>query len=195
MATVTNIVDGDTIDVNLDGQIVRVRYIGIDTPEYNEQCGSEATQANASLVAGRTVRMVKDVSETDRYGRLLRYVYVGNLFINAELVRQGLAIPVRYPPDTSQATYLESLTAASPVCQPIAPLPQPTPIPPTAVPAPLPTSIPPQQNCDPSYPTVCIPSPPPDLDCGDIPFRRFQVLQPDPHGFDRDKDGIGCESS
>jgi len=49
-------------------------------------------------------------------------------------------------------------------------------------------------KCDPSYPTVCIPPPPPDLDCGDIPHRRFKVLQPDPHRFDRDRDGIGCES-
>ena len=49
-------------------------------------------------------------------------------------------------------------------------------------------------NCEPSYPGVCIPPPPPDLDCGDISYRRFQVLPPDPHNFDRDGDGIGCES-
>jgi len=51
-----------------------------------------------------------------------------------------------------------------------------------------------QSDCDPSYPDFCIPSPPPDLDCGDIPYKRFTVLQPDPHRFDGDKDGIGCES-
>lgn len=49
-------------------------------------------------------------------------------------------------------------------------------------------------DCDPSYPTVCIPPYPPDLNCGDIPHRRFKVLPPDPHGFDGDNDGIGCES-
>lgn len=49
-------------------------------------------------------------------------------------------------------------------------------------------------NCDPSYPTVCIPPPPPDLDCNDIPYRNFKVYPPDPHNFDRDLDGIGCES-
>jgi hypothetical protein len=49
-------------------------------------------------------------------------------------------------------------------------------------------------NCDPSYPTVCIPPPPPDLDCKDIPYRRFQVIPPDPHRFDGDHDGVGCES-
>ncbi len=50
-----------------------------------------------------------------------------------------------------------------------------------------------QQDCDASYPTVCILPPPPDLDCGDIPHRRFEVRQPDPHRFDGDFDGIGCE--
>ena len=49
-------------------------------------------------------------------------------------------------------------------------------------------------NCDPSYPTVCIPPPPPDLDCADIPYRHFEVLPPDPHGFDGDHDGVGCET-
>ncbi|MBM7845375.1 excalibur calcium-binding domain-containing protein [Herpetosiphon giganteus] len=85
------------------------------------------------------------------------------------------------------------------VTQPTAiPMPQPTGIPlptatalPTATPTLTSTSVP---RCDPSYPDVCIAPPPPDLDCGDIPYRRFRVLAPDPHRFDRDKDGIGCES-
>ena len=49
-------------------------------------------------------------------------------------------------------------------------------------------------SCDPSYPDVCIPVYPPDLDCGEISYKNFKVLQPDPHGFDGDQDGIGCES-
>jgi len=49
-------------------------------------------------------------------------------------------------------------------------------------------------NCDPAYPTVCIPPPPPDLDCPElVPLVNFQVLPPDPHRLDADKDGIGCE--
>ena len=48
-------------------------------------------------------------------------------------------------------------------------------------------------GCSPAYPNVCIPPPPPDLDCGDVPYRRFSVLAPDPHHFDGDHDGIGCE--
>jgi hypothetical protein len=64
---------------------------------------------------------------------------------------------------------------------------------PTATPV-LATPTPPVGNCDPSYPTVCIPPPPPDLDCGDITYRNFTVLPPDPHRFDGDHDGIGCET-
>ena len=71
--------------------------------------------------------------------------------------------------------------------------PTPTAIPPTPTPAPAATPAPPS-NCHSSYPTVCIPPPPPDLNCGDISLRRFQVVGSDPHGFDRDNDGIGCES-
>ena len=48
-------------------------------------------------------------------------------------------------------------------------------------------------TCDASYPDVCIPPAPPDLDCGDVSYRRFTVLPPDPHGFDGDQNGVGCE--
>ncbi|HLF77754.1 MAG TPA: hypothetical protein VJB57_09725 [Dehalococcoidia bacterium] len=63
-------------------------------------------------------------------------------------------------------------------------------------PVPTNTSAPPpaQGSCDPSYPDVCIPAAPPDLNCKDVPFKRFRVLPPDPHRFDADHDGIGCES-
>lgn len=78
LATVVNIVDGDTIDVLMnDGTTYRVRYIGINTPESNETCGNDATAANDALVDGQVVAMQRDVSETDQFGRLLRYVYVG----------------------------------------------------------------------------------------------------------------------
>lgn len=95
------VVDGDTIDVVIDGESYRVRYIGVNTPELNEPCYDDATNVNISLVGGETVRLVKDVSETDQYGRLLRYVYVGDLFVNAELVAGGWAEAVRYDPDTA----------------------------------------------------------------------------------------------
>lgn len=126
---VTGITDGDTFKVQINGQVYPVRLIGINTPEYDQLCGTEATQALANLIAGAQVRLVKDVSNTDRYDRLLRYVYVGDLFVNAEMVRQGYAEAIRYPPDTAQASYLESAAAGAPVLscgQLAAPAPEPT---------------------------------------------------------------------
>lgn len=104
-ATVTRVIDGDTIEVAISGKTYTVRYIGIDTPETVhpdkpvQEYGIEASNKNKELVSGKTVSLEKDVSETDKYGRLLRYVYVGNLFINAELVRLGYAQVSTYPPD------------------------------------------------------------------------------------------------
>lgn len=104
-AQVINVVDGDTIDVLIEGVEYRVRYILVDTPETKDPgepvqpFGPEAYEANRQLVEGRTVRLEKDVSETDRYGRLLRYVYVGELMVNEELLRLGLARVATFPPD------------------------------------------------------------------------------------------------
>ena len=114
---VTRVIDGDTIEVDIDGTIYKVRYIGIDAPELDdkrpEYCtlAQEATRYNRQLVAGKTVRLEKDISETDKYERLLRYVYVGNTFVNAELVRQGLAWAKVYEPDTKYQDYLEEAEA------------------------------------------------------------------------------------
>jgi micrococcal nuclease len=105
---VVAVIDGDTIDVMLNGQRVRVRYIGVNTPERNEACYSQATAANAALVQGKTVTLVKDRSETDSFGRLLRYIYVGDVFVNAQLVAQGYAEAVLYQPD--DAHYNEFLS-------------------------------------------------------------------------------------
>lgn len=110
-AVVTAVIDGDTIEVSMGGSSWRVRYIGMDTPEVGQACGSEATQANAALVSGQTVRMVKDKSDTDRYGRLLRYVYVGDTFVNGSLVSGGWAVPKDYPPDTAMSATLHSLVS------------------------------------------------------------------------------------
>jgi len=100
-ATVVSVIDGDTIDVMLDGQRQRVRYIGINTPERDEPCYADATRANESLVDGRTITMVIDTTNTDRFDRLLRYIYVGDTFVNAELIRQGYAEAVSFPPNVA----------------------------------------------------------------------------------------------
>jgi hypothetical protein len=111
---------------------------------------------------GKSVTLIKGVSETDKYGRLLRYIIVDNIYVNYELVLQGFATAVTYPPDISCATTFQTAQrqASSAVVGPWAM--------PTQVP--LPTQVPVSDNggggggnCSPSYPGVCIPHPPPDL--------------------------------
>lgn len=108
-ARVTDVIDGDTIDVEMNGVGYRVRYVGVNTPERDEVCYGEATGANAGMVAGRTVTMVADQSNTDRYGRLLRYIYADGVFVNAQLVIEGWAEAVEYRPDTAQTAYFRQL--------------------------------------------------------------------------------------
>lgn len=113
MAAVLRVIDGDTIDVLLNGIEYRVRYVGVNTPERDELCYADATAANAALVQGQTVRLMKDRSETDIYGRLLRYIYVGDVFVNARLVEQGYAEVVSYPPDNANFEYFRTLEDAA----------------------------------------------------------------------------------
>lgn len=104
-AAVTRVVDGDTIRVQIDSDEYRVRYIGIDTPETVDPrrpvgCfGKEASERNRQLVEGKTVGLEKDVSETDSFDRLLRYVWIEDRMVNATLVEEGYALASTYPPD------------------------------------------------------------------------------------------------
>lgn len=101
-AKVVRVIDGDTI--SLEGHKT-VRYIGIDTPETVHpskpiMCyGKEASDKNRELVEGKEIKLEKDVSETDKYGRLLRYVWLGDMLVNEYLVREGFAQSSSYPPD------------------------------------------------------------------------------------------------
>lgn len=103
---VLKVIDGDTIEVEKLG---KVRYIGIDTPETKhpsrgpEPYGREACEANKRLVEHKTVRLELDVEERDKYGRILAYVYVGDLFVNAWLVENGYAQVSTYPPNVKYA--------------------------------------------------------------------------------------------
>ena len=111
-ARVQRVIDGDTILVQIGQRYdQKVRYIGIDAPEMDpvQPFGPEAAQANRDLVYPKPyqyVRLEKDVTDRDRYGRLLRYVFVEangtDLFVNAELVRQGLAKSAPYRPDIAR---------------------------------------------------------------------------------------------
>lgn len=109
-AVVDWVIDGDTVDVIMDGEEYRVRYIGMDTPERGDAFYDEAKQANMDLVKGETIIMVKDVSETDRHGRLLRYIYLEDgTFVNGALVAEGFARVSTFPPDVAESDYLKSL--------------------------------------------------------------------------------------
>lgn len=282
-AIVTQLIDGNTLVLQLDGSEQSVSLLLIDASGAGlDQCFSEAATAFVAAVAppGSTIEVEQDVSDADRFGRLLRYVYLADgSMLNQKLVRGGFARVAPKPPDqkyiellreaeaearrdgvglwsacttptpapavappppTTTATPAAAVVAAVvatqsptsvPTAAPITPTSTPlataTPAAPTATAEPTatvaptataeptaaptataeptapadPTAAPtptatadPRTGCDPSYPTVCIPPAPPDLDCGDIPFRQFTVLPPDPHRFDGDKDGVGCES-
>ena len=318
VVTVALITDGDTLDVRLaDGSVEPLRLIGVNSPDSNECWVEKAGYALASLVpVGSDLGMTVDVSERDDFDRLLRYLWVGGMSVNEEMVRRGAAIARRYPPDTAMAQRFETAQIqakdqrlglwAPDACGPAADatlvitdiefdapgddnvnlndewirirnagdnlvdltgwgirdesasnryefpngftlargesvtvrsgcgddfgttlfwcsvgsavwnndgdtgfLTDPngnvhhdlgyqgtttTTSSTTTTEAPTTTAGDGGGNCDPSYPDVCIPPPPPDLNCGDISHRRFTVVGSDPHGFDGDNDGIGCES-
>lgn len=121
---VRRVIDGDTIAL-ADGRVVR--YIGIDTPELRrrvggrwvsdpEPFGRDAAEANARLVRGKAVRLEYDVQRYDAYHRILAYVYVstdgeGEVMVNAELLRQGMAQPLTIPPDVRYAERFRAIAA------------------------------------------------------------------------------------
>ena len=116
-ATVTRVVDGDTVHARVGGRDETVRYIGMDTPETVKpgvpvQCfGKAASAANRRLVDGQRVRLRLDAEPRDRYGRLLAYVYRrrDGLFVNAALVRDGFATTLTIAPNISHARDLRAL--------------------------------------------------------------------------------------
>jgi micrococcal nuclease len=118
-ATVTRVVDGDTVEVSLGGESEDVRYIGVDTPEtvapgQPVECfGKPASHFNEHLVEGERVRLAFDDERRDRYGRLLAYVYLGPVFVNAELVRRGYARTLTIAPNTDRAGLLARLEHAA----------------------------------------------------------------------------------
>lgn len=188
-AVVTKVIDGDTIQIE-GGKAVR--YIGIDAAETSgsqkgSRCfASEAALKNRELVEGKSVRLEKDVSETDRYGRFLRYVYVGDILINDYLIRQGYAYAVAYPPDIKrQKDFVEAQREAREnarglwrVCKDVSA-----------------ATASGQQEVKETTTTG-------DLDCKDFPTQEqaqaFFISQggpsKDPHRLDQDHDGVACES-
>lgn len=192
--TVRKVIDGDTI-VLTDGRTLR--YIGIDAPETGggrtavECFSAESTARNRQLVEGKRVRLERDVSETDRYDRILRYVYLGDVFVNEVLVRDGYATAYAYPPDVKyQETFRAAETAARSTGRGLwgtACANQPS------------TKGKIRNSSQPSSPISPLEG---DRDCGDFRTRAeaqaFYTQQggpvADPHKLDQDGDGIACES-
>jgi micrococcal nuclease len=195
--TVTSVVDGDTLAVRLDnGRRERVRLIGIDTPERGACLAAQATAQASRLANRRRVVLRGDATQDtrDRYGRLLAYAWVRGRDLGYQQIAAGVAQVYVYDrPFQRLSAYrrAEQLGRGRPQnvwrgCTPTA-----APLPPPSTPPP--PASPPAGNCDASYPTVCIPPPPPDLDCADVPHTGFAVRGADPHRFDGDGDRLGCE--
>lgn len=199
---VRSITDGDTLVLS-DGR--RLRLAQVDAPETNECFGSESTKALSALAAGKTVTLRRPPTgpATDRYGRTLADVYVGGASVNEALVRNGdaewyesfahedanLAERLRNAENEAKEARRGLWSAcAAPAAATASSATEPSTT--TAKPAAASGS-----NCDPAYPDDCIPPPPPDLNCAHIGRKvRVDHRYGDPHGFDRDKDGWGCES-
>ena len=174
---VSRVIDGDTIELG-NGQTVRL--VGIDTPERGE-CGfDQATTNLVNLVEGKNVRLTRSDENTDRYGRLLRYVDIGDMDAGLRLIKNGHAI-ARYDSRDGYGFHpREPRYIAADNANPQK----------KCAPKPKPQS--PAGNCEPGY-TPCVPPYPPDVNCADVngPIR---VTGSDPHGLDADGDGVACES-
>ncbi|MDZ7950581.1 thermonuclease family protein [Nostoc sp. DedQUE09] len=200
-ATVVSVGDGDTIRVRTGNKTVTVRLACIDAPEMKQNPWGQQSSARLKqlLPVGQAITL-RPV-ETDKYKRLVAEVFVENRSVNVSMVQEGQAVVYRQylkgcreskdsllqGENTAKQQRLAFWSQANPV--------MPWDFRHKAAQRATSQPIQPQQqnNCDPAYPDFCIPKNSPDLDCPDVTQRGFRVLQPDPHRFDRDGDGIGCE--
>ncbi|WP_267241514.1 thermonuclease family protein [Streptomyces sp. PR69] len=210
-----------TGDILPEDETSRVRLASIDAPEKDACFGDEATDRIAELLpVGETVRIEQDIELKDPYDRYVLYVWnEQDEFVNESLVRSGHAEAVRYPPNDKHWVKISDagdaaraaeagLWSACPAAPPKPP-PEPAPVPeppPPPEPAPVPEPPPPPEPApvpepEPEPPATSNPGglppgppPGPDLDCADLPGPVW-VGSNDPHGLDRDNDGIGCEAN
>jgi len=190
--TVSEIIDGDTIYADHH----KIRLSLTNTPEKGELGFQEATLFTAMhCPVGSTILVDQDdLQPVDVYGRILGKVYCEGGVINEILLSNGHANILTQYCDTSE--FSGDNWAQSYGCKEEKSVAKISVDTPKDIVIDDPKEIPKEtgENCDSSYPDFCIPSPPPDLDCKDIPQKRFTILQPDPHRFDGDKDGVGCET-
>lgn len=198
---VVSVGDGDTLRVrNQQGQPITIRLGCVDAPELKQNLWGQQskTRLQQLLPVGQLVQ-VRQI-ERDKYKRQVAEIFVNNRSINLTMVQEGQAVVYRQYLQGCAKTkdqFLQAETDAKSKklgfwnqSQPVMPWDfrrgqKPT----------LGTTVrsPQVQQCDLSYPDICIPPNSADLDCPDIRYRRFKVIPPDPHGFDRDGDGVGCE--
>jgi micrococcal nuclease len=205
VAIVASVYDGDTLTLR-DGR--RVRLLQIDTPELGSgECYSRAARAALLRLVPLGSRVVLEadprLDRVDRYGRLLRYVKRNGVNVNVELARHGAAAPYFYRGDKGR--YAGALMRAalgakaakrglwkacpSTVLNPFRAVE-------TGQSGPLTQTPAPSGKYDPNYAGGCVPPPPPDLDCADLErmgIHQVRVVGSDPHRFDGDHDGVGCE--
>ena len=204
--TITKVYDGDTITLST-GE--KVRFLQIDTPELSpaECYGQEARSALVSLLntSGQlSLKTDPKLDKVDRYGRLLRYVFIGKTNINLKLVEIGAAAPYFYKGDKGQ--YSTQILKAAQTAKSKSlglwkscPGTQLTPNDAVTTLSTVVTSTASASStgvkCDPNY-AGCIPVFPPDVDCTDIKrlgLAPVKVIGKDVHKLDRDGDGIGCD--
>jgi micrococcal nuclease len=181
---VTKIVDGDTLDING----IRIRISLTNTPERNHAGFLEATEFTKLLCPVGSIAHVDqdDLQLYDVHNRTLGKVTCSGGVLNSELLYHKLAdISTQFcsTSEFSKETWAQQYGCAT-TNQSVTP----------QIPKEIPKTSSDENNCDPSYPDFCIPPSPPDLNCKDVlPYKKFTVKPPDPHGFDGDGDGIGCE--
>jgi len=170
---VTQVMDGDTIKVDEQS----IRFALSSAPELDEYRGIESKELIETLCPIGSIALIdEDDGQTQgSHGRILSVIYCNDVNLNEELLDSGLGYLASEFCDDSE--FASTKWAKKHGCQDSEP-----------------QRIEVYSDCDASYPDFCIPSSPPDLDCKDILQKRFTVLPPDPHRFDGDKDGIGCES-
>lgn len=206
-ARVVEVMDGSTIKVEMGGQNYTLKYIGLEIPQPGDPNWTGASNFNASLVKDQVVTLVKDISEIDSLGQLLRYVFVGEAFVNYELLRQGYATASSYPPDTAcdftfQAGQLEAQANNAGIwamaVQPTVPKRLPPTMPVFTVPT-VPVFVPPQP---PVGNLSCNCSGGDYLDCPDFGTHAraqacFETCMSEGYGdvfrLDGDGDGLACE--
>lgn len=176
--TVNQVIDGDTIKV--DGQ--SIRFALASTPELTQVGGMDARSFIADICpVGSEAFVDEDDLQTEgSYGRIIGVIHCNGVNLNKAVLDEGLGY--LSSGFCSSSEFATQSWAQKYGCSAL------------NVPMQPKEESPPQVNCDPSYPDVCIASSPPDLNCGDISHRDFRVVGSDPHRFDGDGDGIGCES-